>query len=75
MEEVEIYVRLLDEGVSVWRPLPALEAGEGYRLLAASDLDQETEELEFAPGTLVRVETKTLEGARVQVAVSEFVSE
>jgi hypothetical protein len=39
-------------------------------LLAPQDYDAEDEEWEFAPGTVVRVERRTLEGVDAFVAVS-----
>lgn len=67
-----VYVRLLDEGTAVFRPAPAEPHGaETVRLLAPSDYDSEDESWEFEPGTIVRVERRTLEGQTVLVAVAQ----
>ncbi len=49
--KVQIYVRLLDEGTEVWRPVPATQVGDAY-LLDGPVTDGDV--LEFPVGTLVR---------------------
>jgi hypothetical protein len=52
-DAVEIFVRLLDEGVDVWRPVQAVRLrGSIYRILD-QPYDRETERWEFAPGAEV----------------------
>jgi hypothetical protein len=34
-----IYVELLDEGIKVWRPVPARKLDSGYQLLPPDDYD------------------------------------
>ena len=64
-----IYIRLLDEGTDVFRPTAA-EPVEGglFRVLPTPNYDPEDEVWEFPPGSVVRCETKELEGEGVQVA-------
>ena len=60
---VEIYVKLLDEGVDVWRPVPARDLGEGLFRLDPSQVPDETETWEFPPGAVVAgAMTKLSEG-------------
>ena len=56
-----VYVRLLDEGTEVLRPvLAALISGNEYQLLEDQDYDQDDEEWEFPPGTRVICDYKTI---------------
>ncbi len=58
-----VYVELLDEGTTVWRPAPALRLAEGlYCLLSSPKYDPEDEKWAFVPGTIVRCETRSLLG-------------
>lgn len=66
--EVTVYVRLVDEGVDVWRPAQAQALGEGIYRLASSTVP-ETETWEFPPGALVAGEMKELSEGVVLVAV------
>jgi hypothetical protein len=67
----EVYVRLLGEGVDVWRPTPARYIdGVHYVLLAPDDYDSISETWEFPPGSRVRVEMRELDSGPVMVAVS-----
>ena len=51
-------MRLLDEGVRVWRPVPAIDLGNSrYQLTATDNYDPDVETWEFAPGTVVMGET------------------
>ena len=53
-----MFVRLLDEGVEVWRPVPAVTLGNGrYELVATDDYDPEIETWEFPPGAVVMGES------------------
>ena len=71
--DIEVYVRLLDEGVDVWRPVPAKPQAAGtFRLSRPEWYDPETETWEFLPETLVRCERKLFaDGKRALVAVAE----
>jgi hypothetical protein len=54
-----IYVYLLDEGTDTWRPVEAEELESGrYRIVGPAAPEGET--WEFPPGSIVRVEVKTL---------------
>jgi hypothetical protein len=65
-----IYMQLLDEGVDVWRPVSAVDIGDGrFRLLPTPDYDPEIETWEFLPGSIVAVESRRLSGGVVPVAV------
>ena len=56
-----VYVRLLDEGVDVWRPVDAEEVSHGvYRLVGT--YDSSIEKREFETGSIVRVEERPLVG-------------
>jgi hypothetical protein len=67
-----VYVKLLDEGVHVWRPVDAAALPDGtYRLEATGDYDPELETWEFLPGSDVRCELRHLSGGPALVAVSE----
>ena len=44
-----IYVRLLDEGVDVWRPVLAFALGDMRFEIAPADIDREIETWEFWP--------------------------
>ena len=56
-----IYVRLLDEGSDVWRPVDAEEKSEGvYQLVGTHD--NSDEKWEFETGSVVRVEKQILVG-------------
>ncbi len=62
-----IYVKLLDEGIDVWRPVEAEKISEDvYRLVETHD---ETEVWEFETGSVVRVEARALASGKSIVAV------
>jgi hypothetical protein len=66
-----VYVGLLNEGTVVYRPASAVALRPGIvKLVAPGDYDPDDETWEFEPGSVVRVEPKTLEGKEVRVAVS-----
>jgi hypothetical protein len=68
-----VYVQLLDEGVSVWRPVNAEEIGaDRFRLIETPGYDSAIEAWEFAPGALVRCEMRQLSGETVAVAVERL---
>lgn len=55
MKTETIYVALLDEGVNVWRPVPAHRVERDvYIVLRPDDYDATDENWEFPPGSLVR---------------------
>lgn len=70
-ERVTVYVRLLDEGVPVLRPVPAVALSPGIcRLERTDDYDPQDETWEFLPGTSVRCETVMLGDDSVLRAVA-----
>jgi hypothetical protein len=57
-----IYVKLLNEGVDVWRPVDGLwQQGDVYRILSENE-QPEDEEWEFLSGELVRCRETLLSG-------------
>lgn len=66
-----IYVRLLEEGTEVYRPVPALvtQGRNVALLLEPSGYDPEDEIFEFKPGEKVHFEYKQISGKRLRVAV------
>jgi hypothetical protein len=66
---VEIYVRLLNEGVDVWRPVEAEPLPDGTFRLASSPPPPD-EVWEFPPGATVRCERKSLGGGEARVAIA-----
>jgi hypothetical protein len=66
-----VYVRLLGEGVEVYRPVVASMVSTTSYTLGGTDVyDPEDEEWEFSPGSLVTVQERTLNGDVVLVAMS-----
>lgn len=54
-----IYVRLLNEGTEVFRPVDAEEVAGGlFKLLSIPDYDSSVEEWEFQPGDIVSAERR-----------------
>lgn len=65
-----IYIPLLDEGVTVWRPARAERLSDGsYRVLPTSDYDPADESWQYPPGTRVICEPKQLSDGQVLAAV------
>lgn len=68
--DTKVYVRLLDEGTVVYRPVMAIHlGGKLYSLMAESDYDPEVERWEFVPGSVVRCEQRNLHDGQCLVAV------
>jgi hypothetical protein len=60
MTKAEVYIKLLDEGVDVWRPVVAeYLGGDRYRLISGPP---EGEVWPFAHGDIVRCEKRHLAG-------------
>jgi hypothetical protein len=58
-KKAKIFVRLLDEGTSVSRPVEALDLGNGlFKILPVSDYDVLDELWEFPPDSTVRCEKR-----------------
>ncbi len=64
----EIFVRLLDEGVEVWRPIRAEHLGGSVYRIAAQDYDVEIETWEFEPGARVVCELVNTSDGRILAA-------
>jgi hypothetical protein len=70
---IQVYVQLLGEGVTVYRPTTGVPIGtSAVKLLAPENFDPSDEEWEFAPGSVVRVERRVLSGGEVLVAVGLY---
>jgi hypothetical protein len=66
---ITIYIRLLNEGTEVFRPVPSEKIGNNIYVVGGNDFyDLEDEEWEFTPGTRVRVTEKLLGGLKKNVA-------
>jgi hypothetical protein len=66
-----IYIGLLNEGTSVWRPAPALRIGPHiYVVLPTPNYDPEDEEWEFPPGSVVVGQMQAKSGGDVLVAIA-----
>jgi hypothetical protein len=64
-----IYVHLLDEGTEVLRPTAARQISDlVFLLLEPEDYDEEDEEWQFPPGSLVRCVAQVREQEPVLVA-------
>jgi hypothetical protein len=69
-ERTTVYVKLFDEGVDVWRPVPAEDLGRHrYRLLSPDNYDPHDETWEFLPGTAVVCEPRQLSDGIHMVAI------
>ncbi|HZL37775.1 MAG TPA: hypothetical protein VFC78_20830 [Tepidisphaeraceae bacterium] len=67
----EIHVRLLGEGINVWRPIQADQIGNGiYRISHMPRPEDLDESWEFAPGSIVVCERQETGQGVIQVAVS-----
>ena len=67
-----VFVRLLDEGTDVMRPVPASRVSNGiYKLLKTDDYDPEYETWEFLPGKRVLCERRGAEAALIAVAEAD----
>ncbi len=70
MSEVEeIFVRLLDEGVEVWRPVQARNIGPDRYLILEQPYDREVERWEFGPGEEVTCAMVPADGGEILAAV------
>jgi hypothetical protein len=70
--EKKVYIKLLEEGTEVYRPVPAIELKENIYEVKGHDIyDPEDEVWEFKPGARVVVEEQKLDGDLVLVAVRE----
>lgn len=64
-----VFVKLLNEGTDVWRPVPGIPLGEDvYQLVQPVWYSPEDEEWEFLPGSNVVCEIRRLSEGPVLVA-------
>jgi hypothetical protein len=67
---MKLFVRLLDEGTEVFRPVEATDLGGGlYRILPFEDAVKDDEVWEFPPGSVVRTEVRCGEAGEYAIAV------
>jgi len=67
----EIYVKLLNEGTEVYRPVPAKRISESVYLINDSATYDATDETwEYPPGSRVQVTRRALSGELKLVAIS-----
>jgi hypothetical protein len=70
---IQVYVRLVGEGTTVYRPTSGIPVGtDSVELLAPKDFNPSDEEWEFPPGSVVRIERRVLSGGEVFVAVGLY---
>jgi hypothetical protein len=70
MTPEQIYVALLDEGVNVWRPVPAYRIDAStFIVLRPDNYDPEDETWEFPPGAMVACETRSTSSGQILAAV------
>ena len=69
-EPVEIFVALLDEGVTCWRPVLAVPLGDAAFQIVSDQTVPDDEKWAFAPGDSVTCEERTFsDGVRGLIAV------
>jgi hypothetical protein len=67
-----IYVRLLDEGTDVWRPVNAeYIRSDIFKILPNPDYSSLDESWEFLPGTLVKCKMEVHDGKEIRVAYEQ----
>jgi hypothetical protein len=67
----EIYVALLNEGTTCWRPVQARPLGDDLYEILSEKPDPELEEWEFSTGDIVRCERKVFSGGEVGLVAVE----
>ena len=67
-----IYISLLNEGVSTWRPVEALKLEENIYLIPAKTEVCETEEWEFKPGEKVKCKNHTFSNGEMHLIAYEY---
>ena len=69
-----IYVKLLNEGVDVYRPVLSQHIeGDIYQIGGDEAYDNEDEIWEYSPGSYVVVKKMNLEGRDVFVAIKNYI--
>jgi hypothetical protein len=67
--ETTIYVRLLDEGTDVWRPVRATRVGSSTYEIARQPVPQD-ESWSFQPGDIVIAEPRQTDAGLIAVALA-----
>ena len=62
VEEGEIFVYLVGEGVDVWRPVRALPLGENTYRIVSEKSNPDDEEWEFSTGDVVKCRERVFSG-------------
>jgi hypothetical protein len=71
--DATIYVRVLNEGTEVFRPVPAKSWPDSCYQVGGADIYLPAEEQwEFEPGAIVKVAPKVLEGEVILVATVRY---
>ena len=69
-EIVDAYVRLLNEGTDVVRPVQLIDSEDGtFRIVATPNYDPNDEEWEFLPKSLVAIKDSLIGGEIVRLIV------
>lgn len=69
----DVYIQLLNEGIRVYRPVPATHInGNIFKLGGDEFYDPEDEQWEFLPGSIILVEEQNLDGEIVLVAIKQL---
>lgn len=69
MEQIEILMPLLEEGTTVFRPVPSVKISDRvYKVLGEDVYDPAVEVWAFKPGQIVEVEEREFEGEILMVA-------
>jgi hypothetical protein len=67
-----IYVRLLNEGTKVLKPVEAIETGSNTFVIGGHDIyDPNDETWEFPPGTVVKVKEQVNNGELLLIAIEK----
>lgn len=68
----EIYIKLLDEGVEVYRPTKGEEIGQNiFKVLPTDDYDPDDETWEFLPNSKVKCIIEERDGRSILIAKEE----
>lgn len=71
-EDRKIYIRLLDEGVDVWKPINARPVGEGIFQISDQSYDPDLETWEFEPGDFVFCKARQFDEGRILIAIKRL---
>jgi hypothetical protein len=71
--ESEIFVRLIDEGVDVWRPVRAERLDDGVYRIVDQPYDRELETWQFGPDDIVVAEPADSSAGQILAATRRYV--